>query len=449
MNLMTRPLARGTVRGEGLNIKLESPLAVPKGHARDLQRPLRLPPAASAAASCTPQRAPGGGACSAQRRVGTCKASASLAASLVGPGDTWAVWSLLLACGSFGLWAERTKWGAALSGPLVSTLAALALSNLGVLPPSAPAYSIVTGYLLPLAVPLLLFAADLRRVVRETGRLLGAFALGAAGTILGTAVAGFALRGPLAALGEDAWKMAAALCARHIGGAVNFVAVGEYLSASPSLMAAGLAADNVVCALYFPTLFALAGSVAARTFVGGAPPADVPPADEQVAEGDRRGAISVTGASYSLAASALICAASVTAARRLGLAGADIPIITAAVVALATLFPKQVGAALRAPISRALPSRQHQGRPPSRWALSLLRRRAWPRFCSKSSSRWWEQPVRCGSCCPPRRRCSFSACCRCLAIWFLSYLRAAPAGSTCRSCCWQAMRMSEAPPQQR
>lgn len=119
----------------------------------------------------------------------------------------------------------------------------------------------VTGYLLPLAVPLLLFSADLQRVarshptltllrgdradsdhsftcpallsaalstilcllpitrlkpasapplrlasaqVRDTGRLLGAFAIGATGTVLGTFV-GLALF-PMTHLGDDAWK---------------------------------------------------------------------------------------------------------------------------------------------------------------------------------------------------------------------------------------------------
>ena len=40
--------------------------------------------------------------------------------------------------------------------------------------------------------------------------------------------------------------MAAALAARHIGGAVNYVAVAESTGMSPSAQAAGLAADNLV-----------------------------------------------------------------------------------------------------------------------------------------------------------------------------------------------------------
>jgi uncharacterized membrane protein len=61
----------------------------------------------------------------------------------------------------------------------VSTLIGLALSNLGVIPAVAPAYTVVNKFLLPLAVPLLLFSADIKRVFSETGRLWLAFILGA------------------------------------------------------------------------------------------------------------------------------------------------------------------------------------------------------------------------------------------------------------------------------
>lgn len=65
-----------------------------------------------------------------------------------------------------------------MSAALVSTLVGLAASNLGIIPFEAPAYSVYMRFLLPLAVPLLLFRADLRRVLRSTGTLLLAFLLG-------------------------------------------------------------------------------------------------------------------------------------------------------------------------------------------------------------------------------------------------------------------------------
>lgn len=79
--------------------------------------------------------------------------------------------------------SEKKSWGNALSGALVSTLAGLAASNLGLIASSAPAYSIVNAYVLPLAVPLLLYGSDLRRVLADTGRLLVAFLIGSGTTL--------------------------------------------------------------------------------------------------------------------------------------------------------------------------------------------------------------------------------------------------------------------------
>jgi uncharacterized membrane protein len=44
----------------------------------------------------------------------------------------------------------------------VATLIGLLLSNFGVISSSAPQYQVVNKFLLPLAVPLLLFTADMR-----------------------------------------------------------------------------------------------------------------------------------------------------------------------------------------------------------------------------------------------------------------------------------------------
>ena len=58
-------------------------------------------------------------------------------------------------------------------------------------------------------------------------------------------------------------QVASALAARHIGGAVNYVGVAETLGISGSAQAAGLAADNLLCALYFAAVFHLARHVPA------------------------------------------------------------------------------------------------------------------------------------------------------------------------------------------
>lgn len=95
------------------------------------------------------------------------------------------------------------------------------LANAGYLPPHPAEADIVFKYILPLAIPLLLLSANITRILHETGGLLLAFLLGTASTAVAS-VAAMAVC-PLTVLGEEGWKIAAALSARHIGGAVNYM----------------------------------------------------------------------------------------------------------------------------------------------------------------------------------------------------------------------------------
>mmetsp|Transcript_11004 Transcript_11004/g.15479 ORF Transcript_11004/g.15479 Transcript_11004/m.15479 type:complete len:350 (-) Transcript_11004:45-1094(-) len=132
--------------------------------------------------------------------------------------------------------------------------AALIVANLGLIPFSSQTYTFINKFIVPLAVPLLLFDSDLKRVINDTGSLLLAFLLGAISTIIGTIVAYSII--PLKTLaGDNGRKVASALAARHIGGAINFVAVSDTLNVTPTYVSAAIAADNLVTALYFAFLF--------------------------------------------------------------------------------------------------------------------------------------------------------------------------------------------------
>ncbi|KAJ7299633.1 hypothetical protein O6H91_Y188800 [Diphasiastrum complanatum] len=259
---------------------------------------------------------------------------AQLTTPLIGASDTWGTWTVLLSAGAFGIWSEKTSWGSTLSGALVSTLAGLLASNVGLISSNAPAYVVVNTYLLPLAVPLLLYAADMRRVLSSTGKLLVAFCIGTVATIIGTFVAMRVV--PLSSLGPDGWKIASALMSRHIGGAVNYVAVSEALGTSSTMVASGLAADNLICAIYFTTLFTLASSI----------PPEASQSESSGEEQLQRGMgsnMQLLEGSIGLALSAAICMSGVGCAKFLRIHGGGIPCITAIVVLLATIFPTKLG----------------------------------------------------------------------------------------------------------
>ncbi|MDR3265602.1 MAG: DUF819 family protein, partial [Synergistaceae bacterium] len=106
--------------------------------------------------------------------------------------DTLTLWTFLVgwAAVSIGL-EQKYKWASTLTGCMIALIGAMLLANFGVVPLDAPAYDVVWNYVIPLAVPLLLFDADIRRIWKESGRTFIAFHFAAFGTIAGTFIATF------------------------------------------------------------------------------------------------------------------------------------------------------------------------------------------------------------------------------------------------------------------
>ena len=257
--------------------------------------------------------------------------------TLIQSDQHWAVWAILISVAAFGLWAEKTKWGSRLSAVVVSILAAFILSNLSIIPSQAEGYDVVWSYLVPLAIPLLLFKADLRMIIKEAGPTLLAFIFGAIGTVLGTLLA-FAL----IPLGEEGYKLAGIFCATYIGGSMNFVAASEALQLrSGDLLTAGFAADNLIMTVYFLLLFSLPSMALMKKLFrtkyddeahkyaddsGVAKPASERPDLLDMARG--------------LAIATVVCAVGFALSDLTGIRGSGILFVTAIIVGLATLFPK-------------------------------------------------------------------------------------------------------------
>ncbi|XP_010493529.1 PREDICTED: uncharacterized protein LOC104770771 [Camelina sativa] len=262
------------------------------------------------------------------RRV---KVFSQLRFPLISPDDHWSQWATLFAAGAFGVWSEKTRLGSMVSGALTSTLLGLAASNLGLIPFETPSYDFFMEFLLPHTIPLLLFRADLRRIIRSTGSLLIAFLIGSVATIVGTVVA-FVLV-PMRSLGPDNWKIAAALMGSYIGGSLNFVAISEALQITPSVIAAGVAVDNVICALHFMVLFALASKIPPETSSASAPDADMAK-DDKLEDKNR-----VVSTSIALSISFLICKSAILMTKLFNIQGGMLPAVTAITIVLATSFP--------------------------------------------------------------------------------------------------------------
>jgi len=237
---------------------------------------------------------------------------------------------------------KKTQFGKALSAPLATMTLALIVANLGLVPFASPLYGVVTKNLVPLAVPLLLYDSDLRRVLNGTGSLLFAFIVGAFSTIVGTVITYPLI--PLKSLGIDqGWRVASALAARHIGGAINFVAVADTLNVGSTAVSAAIAADNVVVALYFAFLFYLSkpGEDDEITSMIKNTRNDLNPIDsENISE---VGGDAITMASLGLSltvASCLVTIGNIFTKLMLPVGISSLPLISIATVAGATMFPQ-------------------------------------------------------------------------------------------------------------
>ncbi|MGN0838606.1 MAG: DUF819 domain-containing protein [Pyramidobacter sp.] len=174
--------------------------------------------------------------------------------TLIGADNSQALWAVLACIAAGSIWLEqKTETGRRLTSVVLALLGTMLLSNAGIIPVSAPAYDAVWNYAVPPAVVLLLFDCNIRRIRRETGRLLAIYLLSAAGTAAG-ALAGFALLGKYV---PEARAFAAMFTGTYIGGSVNFIAMADLFLSDKSLVSAGVVADNLLMALYFFALIAV------------------------------------------------------------------------------------------------------------------------------------------------------------------------------------------------
>ena len=176
--------------------------------------------------------------------------------SLIAPDDTWALLALLMVSVAFAIWLEQKyMWASKISGAIIALLIAVAASNFSIIPTSCPLYDdIVWGYAVPLGIPLLLLQCNMKKIWRETGRMMVIFLIGAAGTVAGAFIAYILLHNYIPGLEG----VAAMMTGSYVGGGVNFAALALEFDIG-EIKAATTVADNLLMALYFFALIFIAG----------------------------------------------------------------------------------------------------------------------------------------------------------------------------------------------
>ena len=170
--------------------------------------------------------------------------------------DHLALWTFVMVAATSAIFIEqRYKWASKIPGAVIALLIAIAASNLKIIPIDAPTYDIVWGYIVPLAIPLLLFKTNIQALVKESWKLLLLFLTSSMATMIGTVIAFLSLRHYIPELD----KVSGMISASYSGGGVNYAAMSAKLEPSESINAATIVADNMMMAFYFLILIGLAG----------------------------------------------------------------------------------------------------------------------------------------------------------------------------------------------
>ncbi|MBW8331107.1 MAG: DUF819 family protein [Prolixibacteraceae bacterium] len=179
--------------------------------------------------------------------------------SLITPENHLVLFAVIVAAAALGIWSEHKKWLGNISGILVTMILMSILSMTGIVPVASnpklkiEVYDLIFNYFIPLSIPLMLMGSNVMRIIREGGKLLVAFLIGALGVVLGSFVAFYFID-----LGADSGNAAGVITATLIGGSMNFIATGEILNFSTHpLFSATIAVDNFAANAYILMLFAI------------------------------------------------------------------------------------------------------------------------------------------------------------------------------------------------
>ena len=174
--------------------------------------------------------------------------------SLISSDNIWVLWAIITGWAAFSIYLEQKyDWASKISGAIIALVGAMVLSNLKVIPTESPVYDQVWSYVVPLAIALLLYQCNIKKIWKESGRLLIIFLISSVGTMTGSVLGFLALQ----KLIPNLYMVAAMMSASYIGGGVNFAAMSGAFEVPGDLVSAAVVADNLLMALYFFVLISV------------------------------------------------------------------------------------------------------------------------------------------------------------------------------------------------
>ena len=168
--------------------------------------------------------------------------------TLISAENTWGLFAILVAVAALAIYLEQKyQWASKITGCVLALIGCLILSNLRIIPTEAAAYDFVWDYVVPLAIPMLLLQANVKKISKDSGRLIIIYPISGIGTVAGGFLAFFALKNFIPELN----KATAMMVGTYTGGSVNLVAMADAFDAGGELVSTSVVADNLLMALYF------------------------------------------------------------------------------------------------------------------------------------------------------------------------------------------------------
>lgn len=155
------------------------------------------------------------------------------------------LWAIILTVVAFAIYMEqRFRWAASIGSIVLVIFLGLLLSNVHVIPYSSGTYDSIGSIVLPCAIPLFLFKANIKQILRDSGKLFILFHIAAVGTIVGIFVAYLVFHSF-----ADTKYLCNIISAAAVGGTVNCVAMGNVFKLPDGMLQSYLVIGNFVCGL--------------------------------------------------------------------------------------------------------------------------------------------------------------------------------------------------------
>lgn len=252
---------------------------------------------------------------------------------MIAPDNFAALLAIMLGLVWLGFWSEQNRIARRMPGVVWILAGAALLSNFKIIPHTSPVYDFVGGYVMPIAIPLLLYKATFAKILGESGRVLPLFFVGAVAVCIGAILGTYLLD-----LGPYGPHIASTYAAAWIGGMTDMVAMAEITNLPADVFAVAVSASAPVSVIGLMILVSLPNIAFIRRKIP-SPIIDAQSANAQIVDEGVGVTLNLMHMAGALALSAAICWAGNWLASAAGHHNYGLFIITLITVLIANAVP--------------------------------------------------------------------------------------------------------------